>query len=188
MTRWFLIVALAFSTACSFEGKVKRLSTTEFDHYYALKPFLSDDERKAYLTLKTEEERNGWLKSNGCRERLGKRECYWDRFYRFDDKTRAAIVNGEVKAGWTKEQVYMAWGQPFDSKAIAGRPTPRSERMIYKFEQHPDGSVLVYVPGSKTAYKAEGFFRREVILDQFDVDGLPVMKVAEMMDKPGLAE
>lgn len=187
MSRWFLLAALALS-ACSWEGKVKRLSDTEFKHYYALRPFMSDEERKGFLTLKTEPERDAWLKSNGCRERLGKKECYWERFYRFDDKLRTAIVEGDVQEGWSKEQVYMAWGKPYDSKAVAGRAAPRSERLIYKFEKHPDGTVIVYETNSKTAYKAEGFFRREVIFDQRDESGIPVMFVAEILEKPGLAD
>jgi hypothetical protein len=188
MSRWLLVVVLALS-ACSWEGKVKRLSSTEFTHYYALKPFMSDEERKAYLTLKTPEARDAWLKSNGCRDRLGKKECYWERFYRFDEGMRGKIVNGEVAESWTKEQVYMAWGAPFDSKSVAGRASPRSERLIYKFEKHEDGSVLVYEPGSETAYKAEGFFRREVIFDQkMDEYGVPVMYVAEILERPGLAD
>ena len=187
MSRWFLLPVLLLA-ACSWEGKVKNLSPAEFDHYYALKPFMSEEERKAYLTLKTEDERNAWLKGHGCRERLGKKECYWERFYRFDEKLREAIVSGNVEEGWTKEQVQMAWGAPFDSKSVAGRASPRSERLIYKFEKHADGSVIVYEPGSKTAYKAEGFFRRELILDQREEYGMPVMFVAEIVEKPGLAD
>lgn len=164
--RWSLVLLLSLSVACSFEGKVKRLSETEFTHYYALKPFMSDLERKAYLTLKTEPERNAWLKANGCKEIYGEKECYWERFYKYTEKQRQAILEGQVKAGdWTKEMVYMAYGAPYDSKKAVGRQATRSEKLLYRMEKHADGSVLVYVENSKTAYKAVERFRREIILD-----------------------
>jgi hypothetical protein len=49
--------------------------------------------------------------------------------------------------------------------------------LIYKFEKHEDGSVLVFIPGSKTEYKAVERFTREVILDA-DV-------VTEIVEKSG---
>jgi hypothetical protein len=165
MFRFALFAALTLSIACSWESRVRRLGDAEFDRYYALKPFMKDEERKAYLTLKTEEERDAWLKANGCREVLGSKECYWERFFKYDEKQRQAIVEGDVAVGWTREMVFMSWGAPFDRRAVAGRPAQLSEMFIYKFEKHEDGSVLVYVPGSKTEYKAVDRFRREVILD-----------------------
>ena len=59
--RWFLLAALL--VGCSWQHRVKYLSDDEFKAYYALKPFLEEEQQKAYLTLKTEEERNGYLKS-----------------------------------------------------------------------------------------------------------------------------
>jgi hypothetical protein len=73
--------------------------------------------------------------------------------------------------------VLMAWGAPYDKKKLVGRPAPRSEMLIYKFEKHEDGSVLVFIPGSKTEYKAVERFTREVILDA-DV-------VTEIVEKSG---
>jgi hypothetical protein len=166
MRKWLFVVMLALS-ACGWEHRVNKLSDVEFDHYYALKPFMSDDERKEYLKLKTEEERNQWLKDKG----------YWDRFYKYDEHLRKAIVEGAVQNGWTKDMVLMAWGAPYDKRSLAGRPAPRSEMLVYRFEKHDDGSVLVWIPGSKTEYKAIDRFRREVILDN-DV-------VTEIIEKSG---
>ena len=86
-------------------------------------------------------------------------------------------MDGAVQTGWTKDMVLMAWGAPFDKKKLVGRPAPRSEMLLYKFEKHEDGSVLVYVPNSKTEYSATERFRREVILDS-DV-------VSDIVEKPG---
>jgi hypothetical protein len=166
MRKWLFVVMLALS-ACGWEHRVNELSDVEFDHYYALKPFMTDDERKEYLKLKTEEERNEWLKKKG----------YWDRFYKYDEHLRKAIVNGAVQNGWTKDMVYMAWGAPFDKRALAGRPAPRSEMLLYRFEKHADGSEIVWIPNSKTEYKATKLFRREVILDN-DI-------VTEIVEKSG---
>lgn len=168
--RKLLFVALLALTACSWQSRVKKLSDVEFDHYYALKPFMSEDVQKEYLKLKTEEERNQYLKDKGL----------WDRFYKYEDHIRKQIVEGAVQDGWTKDMVYMAWGAPFDKRALAGRPAPKSELLVYRFERHEDGSVLVYVPGSKTEYKAEDRFRREVYLDN-DV-------VTEIVEKEGWAQ
>jgi hypothetical protein len=151
-----LVALLAFGslTGC-WEKRIKHLSDTEFDHYYALRPFMSEDARKTYLKLKTEEERNQYLKDKGL----------WDQFYQYDDETRTAIVQGAVEPGWTKDKVLMAWGAPFDKRKLTGRKAQRSELLIYRFEKHEDGSILVWEQNSKTEYKATQLFRREVTLD-----------------------
>ena len=151
-----LLIAMALGTAgCGWEKKVKNLSDTEFDHYYALRPFMDDAQRKTYLKLKTEEERNGYLKELGI----------WDYFYKYDAEMREQIVAGAVDVGWTKDQVYMAWGAPHDRAKLVGRAATRSERLIYRFEGHEDGTIIVWEPDSKTEYKATRLFRRELILD-----------------------
>lgn len=169
MSRWFFgfLVALSFVAGCSWENKVKKLNEDEFKTYYALKPFMTDDQRKTYLTSKTSDERVAYLKSQNL----------WDMFYKYDEKTRQAIVDGAVQAGWTKDMVLMAWGAPYDKKKLTGRPAPWSEMLTYRFEKQEDGTVLVYVPNSKTAYKATERFTREVILDA-DV-------VSEIVEKAG---
>jgi hypothetical protein len=158
MSRWFLVVVLGSGlqlSGCGESTWIKRLSDQEFQHYYALKPFMADDDRKAFLQLKTEAERNKFLKDKEL----------WQRFYKYEEHIRTAIVDGAVQTGWGKDMVLMSWGAPYDKRKLTGRPAPRSEMLVYRFEQHSDGSVLVYVPGSKTEYKAERRFRREVILD-----------------------
>lgn len=169
MFRWFLPLLLLLG-ACSIDSRVKKLSDEEFKAYYALKPFMDEDTRKGYLKLKTSDERTAYLKEKGL----------WDKFYQYDEKTRQAIVDGAVTLGWEKDQVLMAWGPPYDSRKIVGRQAPRSELLVYRFEKHEDGTVLVYVPNSKTEYKAVERFTREVILDS-DV-------VTEIVEKPGWSQ
>lgn len=82
----------------------KRLTDAEFDHYYALRVFMDEAQTKKYLKLKTEEERDAYLKELGL----------WDKFYRYDDHIRQRIIDGEVQVGWTIDMVYMAWGAPYD--------------------------------------------------------------------------
>lgn len=148
-----LALALVLGAGC-WENKVKRLSDAEFDHYYALRPYMSDDLRKEFLRLKTEDERNAWLKSQGL----------WDRFYQYSAAEREAIVAGEVAVGWSKDKLLMSWGAPYDKRQVASTETYRSELYVYRFEQLKDGAVLVYEPGSSTAYKAVRMFRREVLI------------------------
>ena len=152
--RW-MILALALSTGCSWKKRVKHLDDQEFDHYYALRVFMDDAQKKTYLKKKTREERDAYLKEIGL----------WDRFYNYDEHIRDLIVAGQVQTGWTKDMLYMAWGAPYDINKLVGRKATRSERLTYRFEEHEDGSVLVWEPDSKTAYKATRLFLRDVILD-----------------------
>ena len=133
----------------------KRLSSQEFDHYYALRVYMDADQKKAYLKMKTEEERNAYLKELGL----------WDRFYQYSEAEREQILSGRVEEGWSREWLYMAWGAPYDRSRVVGRNAQRSERLVYRFEQQEDGTVLVWEPGSKTAYKATRLFIREVMVD-----------------------
>ena len=154
-----LLLGFLLLTGCGWEGRVRLLSDAEFDHYYALKPYMADADRKTFLKMKTEEERNAFLKEKGL----------WEKFYKYPENIRKAIVAGAVQNGWTKDMVYMAWGAPFDKRALAGRPAPRSELLVYRFEKQDDGTVLVYVPDSKTEYLAVERFVREVYLDSDQV-------------------
>lgn len=172
--RWFVVLALAL-TACSWQQRVKFLSDEEFKAYYALKPFMAEEMQKTYLKLKSEEERNTYLKDQTL-QRIPAITLY-DLFYQYPENIRQSIVDGAVQEGWTKDMVLMAWGAPFDKKKLVGRPAPRSEMLIYKFEKQADGTVMVFVPDSKTEYKAVERFRREVILDA-DV-------VSEIVEKAG---
>ena len=142
-------------TACGYERLQKRLDNQEFDHYYALRVYMSEEQRKYYLKLKTRDERDAYLKKLGL----------WDTFYSYEPEEREDIVAGDVKIGWSKKKVEMAWGAPYTRKKAIGRAASRSEIYIYRFEQQPDGSVLVWEPNSKTVYKAVRLFVREVIID-----------------------
>lgn len=151
--RWLLLlVALA---GCGYKGRVKNLSDAEFNHYYALRPFMDEGQIKTYLKMKTEAERSDYLKKLGL----------WDRFYQYPERVRQQIVDGDVAVGWKKDQVLMSWGQPYDLRKPPGRAAERSEMYVYRFEQQADGTVLVWAPGSKTYRTAVRLFVREVILD-----------------------
>ncbi len=160
MRRWtFTLLALVLATGC-WEKRVKRLNANEFNHYYALRPFMNEDVRKEFLKAKTEEERNAVLKKHSP---LG--TPLWDMFYQYSEYERDAIVGGEVAVGWTRDRVLMAWGTPFDKRKLVGRPAVRSEMLVYRFEVAEDGAVMVWVPDSKTSYHALRRFERRVIVD-----------------------
>ena len=155
MRSLILLLTLAALSGCGWKGKVKRLASDEVDHYYALRVFMEEDQKKEYLTRKTQEERDEYLKELGL----------WDRFYKYDAGKREAIVTGEVRKGWTKEMLLMAWGMPYEARKLPGRKAERSELFLYRFEQMSDGAVLVWTPDSKTYYKASRLFVKEVTLD-----------------------
>jgi hypothetical protein len=148
-------VALAAMLQVGGWKSAKHLTDAEFDHYYALRVFMDESQTKKYLKMKTEEERDAYLKELGL----------WDKFYKYDDHIRQKIVDGDVQIGWTIDMVYMAWGAPYDRRKLAGRKAERSELLVYRFEQQPDGRVLVWTEGSKTEYKATRLFIREVTVD-----------------------
>ena len=89
-----LIGLLFFGTAV----KYKKLEDVEKDHYQALKVWMSEDQNKAFFKLKTEEERNQFLKDEGL----------WERFYKYEDFVRDKILHGELEVGWTQDMVWMA--------------------------------------------------------------------------------
>lgn len=147
-----LVVLLA---GCGYKHNVKNLSDAEFDHYYALRVFMDDGQIKTYLKNKTEDERDAYLKELGL----------WDRFYQYNDTIRQRIVQGEVAVGWTRDEVLMAWGHPYEFRQLPGRAAERSELWVYRFEVGDDGATRVWTPDSKTYYHATRLFAREVTLD-----------------------
>jgi hypothetical protein len=165
--RQLLFAVLMLTTtlsACGWKHRVKDMSNEEYGRYTSLKVYMTEEQEKACLKKKTEEERSAYLKELGL----------WDRFYKYDEAQRKQIVDGKVEVGWTSDMVLMSWGLPYDKRMLPGRKAERSWMWVYRFEQQPDGSVMVWEKGSKTAYSAVKFFQREVILDDH---------VAELRDK-----
>ena len=80
-----LLMAIGLS-GCSWERRVKHLGDEEFAHYGALKVWMTDEERKAYLKLKSLENRNAYLVELGL----------WDRFYGLPAAKQQAVLDGEV--------------------------------------------------------------------------------------------
>lgn len=148
---WILVATVA--AGCG--GKLKRLSDAEHDHYYALRVYMDNKERKDFLRGKTEEERNALLKERGL----------WEQFYQYDEYTRDAIVAGEVGEGWTEDMVLMSWGVPFQRRRMTSRPAERSELFVYRFEVDSNGIIRVWDPKSKTAYKMVRRYQVEVYVD-----------------------
>ncbi len=160
MRRVLVLVALAVLMGGCWKKRVKHLSATEFDHYYALRPFMDEDLQKGFLKGKTEEDRNAFLKSNTFQNKT-----LWDIFYQYDAAKRELIVAGDVQQGFSGDMVLMAWGKPYDKKKLVGRPATRSEMYIYRFETAEDGTIMVYDPDDGSSYHAIRRFHREVILD-----------------------
>ena len=151
LTQSLLTAMLLLSTG----SKIKKLSETEADHYQALRVWMDKYDKKAYFKLKTEEERNQWLKDAGL----------WDRFYQYDPDTREKMLYGEVELGWSRDKVYMSWGSPVSKKRLTGRPAARSELLVYRFEVEKDGNVFPWVPDSKATYKAVDTYQIDCYID-----------------------
>jgi hypothetical protein len=147
-----LFAGLVLSVGCN---PIKRLSNTEWDHYRALRVYMTEVETKAFLKEKEEENRNAYLQELGL----------WDRFYKYPEDVREMILQGDVAPGWTKDKLLMAWGAPHDMQKLTGRDALRSERFIYRFEELEDGRLVIWRKGSKTAYKAVRLFQRHIVMD-----------------------
>lgn len=159
-----LVTALALSAG---NRKLDRLQADERTHYEALKVWMDAKERKAFLKLKTREERDAWLKGQGL----------WERFYQYDRDQREQIAKGDVHVGWTQDMVYMAWGPPHQRRKLGLATASRSELFVYRFEVDDEGHVLLWEPGSKETHNATKLFRYELtVLDT---------RVAEMARKDG---
>ena len=135
-------------------GKLDRMSTDERAHWRALRVFVEDKDQKQWLRLKTKEERDAWLKERGL----------WDRFYTHEDYVRDQIVAGDVRPGWSRDMLYMAWGRPTQRLRLTGRSASRSEQLIYRFEVDADGYASPLV-GRKTDHKAVDRYQVNVIVD-----------------------
>lgn len=149
----YLLVGLVALSAGN--RKLKRLEPDEKQHYRALKVWMDDKERKAYLKLKTRPERDAWLKDQG----------YWERFYQYDERTRDDILAGDVHKGWTQDKLLMAWGPAHTRNRLTGRKAERAERFVYRFEVLEGGKVLIWEPDSKTAHVAIDKYTMEVVLE-----------------------
>jgi len=151
VTRFLLVLLLSFPAAAS---KLSRLTEAELDHYRALRVFMDDDEEKAWLKLKTTEERDASLREQGL----------WDKFYTLPPEVRAKIVGGKVERGYTREMVYMTWGAPFQKNRLTGRPAARSELLVYRFEVDKDGYANP-IATKRGDYKAGGHYQMELTVD-----------------------
>lgn len=159
VVRQIVILLLVGGMLAGCGSKLKRLSSTEQLHYYALRVYMDKKEEKAFLKGKTEEERSAWLKEHGL----------WDRFYQYDEVVRDQIVSGDVREGWSEDMVLMSWGAPFQRRRMTGRPAERSEVFVYRFEVDKDGIVRVWDPDSKTAYKMVSRYQVELFVDDGEV-------------------
>lgn len=146
---------------------IDRLEPPERAHFDALRVWMDKRQEKDFLKLKSREARDQWLKDNKL----------WDRFYQYAADVRAEIVAGNVAVGWMADQVYMAWGPPFQKVRTADPGVQRSEKLVYLLEVTPEGKVLVWEPGSKETHNAIDRYRYELVVH----NGM----VVEKLKKPG---
>lgn len=147
------LTALTFGTA----GKMDKLEAYERDHYGALVVWFQDEkkETKEWLKLKTNAERDQWLKDKG----------YWNHFYKYGDEEREEILGREPKIGWSQDMVYMAWGRPFRKVKSTKRTAGETHILTYRLQVTKDGRHLVYRPKSKETYKSVRRYRAQITLD-----------------------
>jgi hypothetical protein len=135
-------------------GKFEKLSPDQQVEYRVFSAFMTDEQRKAWLKMKTDEERTAWLKEHDL----------YQKFYDAPPERRDEIVAGKVAVGWTRDQTYLAWGQPFQKQRLTGREAARSELLVYRFEVDKDGFATPAV-GDKEDYQAVRRYQMELVVD-----------------------
>jgi hypothetical protein len=154
MSRLLAAVALLALPLTASASKLSKLSEQEQIEYRVFRAFMTEDDQKAWLRLKTPEERTAWLKDHHL----------WEKFYTESTEVQALIVSGKVALGWTRDQVYLAWGNPFQKQRLTGREAQRSELLVYRFEVDKDGYATPLV-GKKEDYKAVDRYQVELVMD-----------------------
>jgi len=156
MRKLTVVAAVLVTLTLGLGASTKKLESYEKDHYAALSVWFKDKaEHKAYLKLKTNTERDQWLKDKG----------YWDYFYKYDEYDRAAILSREPKIGWTQDMLYMAWGPPFHKVKSTKRTAQESTILKYRMEVSKDGRHMVWEPKSSETYKAVRRYQTDIYLD-----------------------
>jgi len=146
------VVSLWFGVP-AHAGKFDKLDPGEQKHFRALQVFMDKKEEKAFFKLKERSERDAYLKELGL----------WERYYTYPEAQREQVIAGEVQLGFTRDQLYMAWGAPFAKNRLTGRPATRSERLVYRFEVDKDGYATPL--GKKKKYKAVDRYQVDVVVD-----------------------
>lgn len=102
---------------------------SEYDYYNEAKPALKNErDRKEFLTQKNRNQQKRWLASRGVSE-----------LSLYEPAVRAAIDEGDVSLGMSKEAVLKSWGDP-EAVEVAGNPDYGSERWVYThFEASQEG-------------------------------------------------
>jgi hypothetical protein len=102
---------------------------SEYEYYNEAKPVLKTmRDRKEFLTQKTRNQQKRWLASRGVSE-----------LSLYEPAVRAAIDNGDVALGMSKEAVLKSWGDP-EAVEVAGNPDYGSERWVYtNYEPSQEG-------------------------------------------------
>ncbi len=150
----FAPLALLLLLAPLTGAKLGKLSEQEQIEYRVFAAFMTPDQQKTWLKLKTPEERTEALKTLGV----------WEKFYGQSPEMQQRIVAGDVQLGWSRDEVYMAWGQPFQKQRLTGREAQRSELLVYRFEVDKDGYATPFV-GKKEDYKAVDQYQVDLIMD-----------------------
>lgn len=152
MSRTHVLLLAALLLVTGADGRLKRLTATERTHYQALQVWLDKADKKAFFKLKTPEARDQFLKDKGL----------WAKFYDLPKDKREAVSAGDVRVGWTRDMVLMAWGTPVERRNLAVPTATRSELLVYLVEVTADGEALLWVPGSKETHGSVDRYRWEI--------------------------
>lgn len=155
----FAVLSMLLLGTDAEAGSLKKLQAYERDHYEALRVFFKDEkkETRIFLKLKTPAERDQWLKDAG----------YWDKFYKYDERTREDILAREPKLGWTQDMLYMAWGPPYTKLKSTKRTAGDTRVLVYRLEVTKDGEHMVWKPKSKETYKSVKRYTANLTLDDY---------------------
>ncbi|HCP45551.1 MAG TPA: hypothetical protein DIU15_05895 [Deltaproteobacteria bacterium] len=141
-----LCLALATPALAAQVNMKKVKKWPELDQVWArsLDAWMTDEELKLFLQIKTTEERKQFLVDAG----------YWRLWKKIDKDMVPNIIKGDVLKGMNKDEVFMCWDKPAKIRKDF-RKDAYVDVLNYEFEIDRKGREFLMRKDSKTAYRNE---------------------------------
>jgi len=141
-----LAVAVAVPAIAGQVNMRKIKKWPELDQAWArsFDAWMSDEELKIFLKLKSTDERRDFLTQAG----------YFKKWKKIDKEMLPHVIKGDVVKGMNKDEVFMCWDKPEKIRKDFRRDA-YVDVMNYKFEIDRKGREFIMREDSKTAYKNE---------------------------------
>jgi hypothetical protein len=125
-------------------GQIKKWPEEDAAWARSFDLWMSDDELKIFVGLKTSEERREFVKKAG----------YLKKWEDIDEEMLPFVMKGEVVPGMSQDLVYMCWDKPAKIRKDFKKDA-YVDVLNYEFERDRKGREWLLRPDSQTSYKNE---------------------------------